>query len=443
MIENTQIIVFLGPSLSLEKAKQILPDALYLPPVKCGDILDVLKYYPQKIVIIDGYFENVAAVWHKEILFALANQVEVYGASSMGALRAAELADFGMKGVGKIFDDFHQGKLEDDDEVTVVHRPVQSDYASITDAMVNIRATLEKAVRENIISVDIAEKLTKISKNLFYKKRTLVKALEIFETKYAVFKSEIQSFQIWLEAKKENFVDQKEIDAIALLEFLKAGAAITSERISTLNMSIVLRKLLDRHQCEPMNSVYHEHNDDTLLRYSRLLAYIIKTAEHLGYYILADIENIMIHKNDLEFDSFFYGLTLLFDADMLENFNHKNSESHRDVHYFKVLQFCALIILKIDAFMKRTEIFLNQTQKKQYLDEIMPFLPNSYDTSRVSDEELMVIYFVLKDMINNSMVYFLSIDKKPFLYSDRDYFKTAKSIILKCTTLNAPPSFDP
>jgi len=429
------VVVFLGPSLSLEKAKQILPDALYLPPVKCGDILDALKYYPKKIVIIDGYFENVAAVWHKEILFALDNQVEVYGASSMGALRAAELADFGMIGIGKIFNDFHRGKLEDDDEVTVVHRPVQSGYAPITDAMVNIRATLEKAVRENIITVDIADKLTEISKNMFYKKRTLNTALEIFEKKYAVFESEIQVFQIWLNTEKENFVDQKEIDAIELLEILKKNMS-QHKKSSQINMSIVLQKLLDRHQCEPMNHEYHENNDDTLLRYARLLAYMMKTAEYMKNI------NRDINKKAREFDSFFYGLILLFDADILKDFNHQNTQ------YFKILQFCAGFILKVHKFMEDRKVFLNQAQKKQYLDEIILFLPNTYDASRVSHEQLIAIYFVLKDMINNSMVYFLSFEHKNnnkslYLYTDRDYFKTAKNIILNCIPLNLPPIFDP
>ena len=60
----------------------------------------------QRIAIIDGYFERMAAVWHKEILVALEKGIAVWGAASMGALRAAELAPFGMVGVGAIYQAF-------------------------------------------------------------------------------------------------------------------------------------------------------------------------------------------------------------------------------------------------------------------------------------------------------------------------------------------------
>jgi hypothetical protein len=70
------------------------------------------------IGIVDGNFETVATVWHKEILWAMAQGIHVYGAASIGALRAAELAEFGMKGVGAIFRHFQATPLADDDEIS-------------------------------------------------------------------------------------------------------------------------------------------------------------------------------------------------------------------------------------------------------------------------------------------------------------------------------------
>lgn len=66
---------------------------------------------------------GVPAVWHKELLYTLQEGVEVCGASSMGALRAAELESFGMLGVGVIFQAYRDGRypgfphepFEDDD----------------------------------------------------------------------------------------------------------------------------------------------------------------------------------------------------------------------------------------------------------------------------------------------------------------------------------------
>lgn len=95
--------VFLGPTLSLNEAKSCL-DAFYCGPVQQGDIVRALDRRAEAIGIIDGFFEVVPSVWHKEILLALSRGVYVCGAGSMGALRAAELAPYGMVGIGTVFE---------------------------------------------------------------------------------------------------------------------------------------------------------------------------------------------------------------------------------------------------------------------------------------------------------------------------------------------------
>src|SRR4051812_15444582 len=100
---NHRIVVFTGPTIAVSQAREIL-EADYRAPAKAGDVLIATRSHPDAIAIIDGLFESVPSVWHKEILFALSEGVRVYGASSMGALRAAELHGFGMIGVGDIFE---------------------------------------------------------------------------------------------------------------------------------------------------------------------------------------------------------------------------------------------------------------------------------------------------------------------------------------------------
>ena len=97
-------VVFLGPSLPRSEADRILASDLR-PPVKRGD-LPALDDEVDVIGIIDGVFMGEAAVGHREIIDKLKSGVKVYGSSSMGALRAAELQDFGMIGVGTIFDQY-------------------------------------------------------------------------------------------------------------------------------------------------------------------------------------------------------------------------------------------------------------------------------------------------------------------------------------------------
>jgi hypothetical protein len=94
-------VVFAGPTIPADEIRAIV-DAVCLPPVAHGDVYRVSLERPRAIGIIDGYFERQPAVWHKEILWALNEGIHVFGSASMGALRAAELAPFGMVGVKPI-----------------------------------------------------------------------------------------------------------------------------------------------------------------------------------------------------------------------------------------------------------------------------------------------------------------------------------------------------
>ena len=135
-------IVFVGPTLPAAEVARILPGAIVRPPVAVGD---VLRLRAKRIAIIDGYFERMAAVWHKEILLALERGIAVYGAASMGALRAAELARFGMRGSGGIYRDYARGVLVADDEVAVAHLPAEYGFLATSDALVNLRDGIARA----------------------------------------------------------------------------------------------------------------------------------------------------------------------------------------------------------------------------------------------------------------------------------------------------------
>ncbi|HEY0797597.1 MAG TPA: TfuA-like protein, partial [Candidatus Baltobacteraceae bacterium] len=165
------VYVFLGPSLDRARAKSLL-DAHYLPPVKMGDVSALLQEKPKAIGIIDGYFEYTPAVWHKEVLFALASGVRVFGGGSMGALRAAELHPFGMEGIGQTFDAYAGGTLEDDDEVAVAHGRAEDGFLTLSDAMVNLRHGLALAVEAKCIVPSTKSKLEEVAKALFYPERS-------------------------------------------------------------------------------------------------------------------------------------------------------------------------------------------------------------------------------------------------------------------------------
>jgi AraC-like DNA-binding protein len=208
--------VFTGPTLPAEAARVEL-DAVYLPPASQGDVYRVTLRKPQAIGIIDGYFECIPAVWHKEILWAMSQGIHVFGCSSMGALRAAELAPFGMEGVGKIFEAYQRGTIEDDDEVAVAHAPVGRGYLAASTAMVNIRATLAAAQAGGIIGRTARTKLERVAKQIPYQERSYA---AMFERAGALGRSpSVKALARWLPTGQ---VDQKREDAVAMLQLMRS-----------------------------------------------------------------------------------------------------------------------------------------------------------------------------------------------------------------------------
>jgi hypothetical protein len=210
------VIVFLGPTLSREDASRIL-SATYLPPVVQGDLYRAARERPFAIGIIDGYFDQVPAVWHKEILWALSQRIHVFGASSMGALRASELEPFGMRGTGAVYEAYLSGALEDDDEVAVAHGDADSGYRVKSEAMVNIRATLKRAVVIGILTSETMARLIELAKETFYPDRSYPLLFNL-AMRAGINESEIKELRTNLEAIR---IDQKRQDALSLLEALR------------------------------------------------------------------------------------------------------------------------------------------------------------------------------------------------------------------------------
>jgi len=214
------IYIFAGPTLSAEAGRAEL-DAVFLPPAAQGDVYRAALEHPQAIGIIDGYFERVPAVWHKEILWAMAEGIHVYGSASMGALRAAELASFGMRGVGATFEAFLRGTLEDDDEVAVVHASAEDGFRPLSEAMVNIRATLTSAERLEVISTTTRAVLERIAKGLYYAER-IYPALLVRAAHEGVPSAELERLRAWLPRGR---INQKREDALAMLRGMREELA--------------------------------------------------------------------------------------------------------------------------------------------------------------------------------------------------------------------------
>jgi hypothetical protein len=214
------VFIFTGPTLTHSDVRAGL-DAVCLPPVSQGDVYCVARQGAEAIGIIDGYFDSVPSVWHKEILWAMAQGVHVYGSASMGALRAAELAAFGMEGVGAIFAAYRDGTLEDDDEVAVQHGPPDTGYRCLSEALVNIRATLAQAAAQAVIRPATRAALEEIAKALFYPERSYPLLLRR-AAGHGLPAAEVDALGAWL---PQNRIDQKRQDAFAMLRLMRAQPA--------------------------------------------------------------------------------------------------------------------------------------------------------------------------------------------------------------------------
>jgi hypothetical protein len=206
-----KVIIFTGPSLHPEEAGRIL-DADYRPPVGRDDILLALRDKPEVIGVIDGVFHQRPAVSHKELLKALESGVKVVGGSSMGALRASELDEMGMIGIGRVYKAYKSGEIESDDDVAVVFNPETGEQHS--EALITMNYNFKRACREGIISPEDLDELNSTAKKIFYPKRTY---------RSVIMKSSLDADKkdILMNYIDEEGIDIKREDALLVLKYIK------------------------------------------------------------------------------------------------------------------------------------------------------------------------------------------------------------------------------
>ena len=163
-------IAFVGPSLSLREAKKF--GCQVRPPARQGDVWRALVDRPRALVLIDGVFESQPSVWHHELRAALASGVAVFGAASMGALRAAELWREGMIGVGQIFRSYRDGERVDDADVALLHAGAEHGFRPLTLPQVNVDHALQLARAQKVLNPTEARRVARASAATFYQQRS-------------------------------------------------------------------------------------------------------------------------------------------------------------------------------------------------------------------------------------------------------------------------------
>ena len=211
-------IVYLGPTLSREKAVKIL-DADYRDPAKKGDFLMLSQDSDEKKyvgcvdgVFLHGYPPPPIEVYH----LATRKNIELIGASSLGALRAVELEKFGMKGIGKIFQLYKNGIINADDEVAVTF--VRENNILQSEAMIDIRFNLFLAYKKGIITNQTKKRIAKIAKNIYFPFRNYEDIIKLTQQQFPPIYNELESFRSYILKNRDSL---KARDAIKLLKYLK------------------------------------------------------------------------------------------------------------------------------------------------------------------------------------------------------------------------------
>lgn len=159
-------IIFAGPSIAPDRVRRILPDADVRAPVQRGDLEPVRA--GAVVGLIDGFFHQNLPISPGEIRDAISRGVVVYGAASMGALRAAEIP--AVIGVGRIVEMYRTGLIERDDEVAVLIDPDSG--RALTVALVNVRFAVERLVRTGTLNRADGTAIVDAALRLHYTQRT-------------------------------------------------------------------------------------------------------------------------------------------------------------------------------------------------------------------------------------------------------------------------------
>jgi len=233
----SRIVVFSGPTLSSDEIHEIVPQAEVYPPVAAGELLRLPLQPGDLVAIIDGYYFQAASVRHKEILDLLARGIHVWGAGSMGALRAAELAPFGMRGFGHVFHAYIQGDIDGDDEVALIHAPEEMGYLKLSEALVNIRYACTMAIQEEIISENMSHAIREVACGLPFFERVYPHMCKVAQER-GLDASECERF---LACVRQSRLDVKRNDALEMLHALRDAPTMPFQPAFYLNQTHLLR----------------------------------------------------------------------------------------------------------------------------------------------------------------------------------------------------------
>ena len=206
--------MFAGPTLA--RARIMRPGlslaAVHVaPPIRRGDLPRLVAAVgpPSAIAIVDGVFHQALAVGHIEIRDAMAAGWEVWGLSSMGAIRAREMRHLGLRGFGRVYDMYGAADRDmRDDEVTLLHDP-HPPYREASEPLVHLRAALVDLGDRGLILPADAAAIADALDEMYFGDRTLATFRALVAARAPQALAELAD------------IDRHRIKALDLIDFLE------------------------------------------------------------------------------------------------------------------------------------------------------------------------------------------------------------------------------
>ncbi len=215
MRADPRLFLFAGPTLAASpRARELARPFRVRPPVKRFDVAKIIETRgrPGVLVIVDGVFHDTLAIGHAELRDALRRGWRVWGLSSMGAIRAREMAPLGMRGYGEVYAKFQEDGDFQDDEVALLHEPTPP-YRASTEPLVHLRAAIAHLVARGIVSASAGEEVVRDLKSRWYGERTRRGTMDALSKHarggLAAVQAELGDFRAfaWKTRDLEGFVD--------------------------------------------------------------------------------------------------------------------------------------------------------------------------------------------------------------------------------------------
>lgn len=194
-------IIFTGPSAPIQSVQRLMPSAEVLPPISRGVLYNLRESGAGIFLIIDGVFSHQLAVPPREIVDVIRDGALVLGASSMGALRAAECWPVGMRGVGLIYRLYRAGVLDSDDEVAVATNPEQG-FAAVSVPLINVRLAISRAIKARLLDRNTGSEIIAVAQHLFFAERQWRRILNGFHSSHD--KADLGRYLAGFDQKRED-----------------------------------------------------------------------------------------------------------------------------------------------------------------------------------------------------------------------------------------------